>query len=257
MIQIYEKRHEKEHIQHFHQHSDFQIIYVAEGKGEIKLDYNQWSFNKENLLFIPPNTRHQVYSIDKTTLLCIEFSPMADSNLLNPICSANELRNFFVLPSQVLDTSPIRLHIKKMLAITDSFATQRHLLELGHILLELIALKKLPEFKNANELRAYRIKEYLQHNYYRIHHLNQLENEFHLSLRHLGQIFKESYGITLKQFLDDCRIERSKTLLITTNHAIINICFEVGYPSLATFYRQFKLHTGLSPLKYKNKYFGK
>ena len=65
------------------------------------------------------------------------------------------------------------------------------------------------------------------------------------------EIFKDEYGITLFEYMNDLRLEEAKRLLNKTNDEIIDIAYAIGFSSLSSFYRFFKNGTGLSPAIYR------
>ncbi len=74
-----------------------------------------------------------------------------------------------------------------------------------------------------------------------------------LSRKRMVEIFKEEYGITPCQYMNDLRYEEAKKLLIQSNNEIIDIAYSVGFGSLSAFYKFFKERTGISPSTYRNK----
>ena len=78
----------------------------------------------------------------------------------------------------------------------------------------------------------------------------QLEN-IGISNRRIVDIFKEEYGITLTEYIANLRLEEVKFLLKTTDDAIIDIAYSVGFGGLSSFYSFFKKRVGISPMVYR------
>jgi len=66
-----------------------------------------------------------------------------------------------------------------------------------------------------------------------------------------GQLFQQSTGLTLPQYVRACRVERAKELLRDPGRKIVDIAFEAGFQSHATFYRAFRQLTGQSAAEYR------
>lgn len=81
--------------------------------------------------------------------------------------------------------------------------------------------------------------------------LNTELKKLGISPRRIFDIFKEEYGITMFSFLNNLRIEKSKSLLIETDRKIIDVAFLSGFSSLSTFYRLFKKEMNTTPIKYR------
>lgn len=65
------------------------------------------------------------------------------------------------------------------------------------------------------------------------------------------EIFKEQYGITVKEYMNSLRIEEAKAKLANEDEDIIEIAYSVGYKSLTAFYCFFRKYTGTTPAEYR------
>ena len=72
-----------------------------------------------------------------------------------------------------------------------------------------------------------------------------------LSPFHYQRLFARVFGETPHEFLTQRRIERARQMLARDNHAITDICFEVGYQSLGSFSTLFRQQVGLSPSEFR------
>jgi len=67
---------------------------------------------------------------------------------------------------------------------------------------------------------------------------------------YLSQVLKENFNTNYTDLINELRIEDAKVLLMSDyslNYTIDSIASEVGYNSIATFYRAFKKYTGVTP----------
>lgn len=253
-INFYENQHENKNIQNRHSHSNDQILFIVEGNGNIIIDEKKFEITHNNLIYLASHTTHQIISHEKMTVLCLDFNLTSENEFLGYVLKDKTFISSFILKKDILNSSMIILNLKRMLNMTNQeviYSQEKMTIHLAQILFDLIKLRKLPQFNNANDLRAYQLKDYINNHYYEINRLDHLENKFSLSLRRLEQIFKETYEETLNQYLNRVRIEKSQELLATTHYEVITICFEVGYASLATFYRQFKQQTHQTPYQFR------
>lgn len=67
----------------------------------------------------------------------------------------------------------------------------------------------------------------------------------------MGQVFKKVTGTSIASYINARRIEASLHLLRETGCRIIDIAFHVGFDNLTCFYRNFRKHTGVSPVEYR------
>lgn len=69
----------------------------------------------------------------------------------------------------------------------------------------------------------------------------------HTSPRHFTRTFRETFGETPHRYLQRRRIERAMFLLRTTDRAVTDVCFAVGFASLGSFSRTFRGAVGEPP----------
>ncbi|WFA08161.1 AraC family transcriptional regulator [Tissierella sp. Yu-01] len=99
---------------------------------------------------------------------------------------------------------------------------------------------------------ANKIKEYVDNNFTRQDFsVDEISNEVNLSLGYIRQIFKNEKGITLNDYIIDCRIEMAKHLLKTTDKTAKDIAEEVGYFDNRYFYTLFKKKVGMTTDEYR------
>lgn len=72
-----------------------------------------------------------------------------------------------------------------------------------------------------------------------------------VSPSYFGRCFKQAFGETPHQYLMSRRMERAKALLRTTDLAVTEVCFAVGFASLGSFSTQFRRFVGRSPSGYR------
>lgn len=77
---------------------------------------------------------------------------------------------------------------------------------------------------------------------------------FGVSASHLRKVFKEEKGQTLKDFIQNVRLEQAKRLLENPNNKIADIAEKVGYLSSQSFARAFRQETGLTSGEYRDNY---
>jgi len=81
--------------------------------------------------------------------------------------------------------------------------------------------------------------------------INRCVDQLGLARRTFNRRFKDSAGITPHEFVQHARLKTSRDLLMFTNRSVEDICHEVGYDDVATFYRLFRRRFGTSPSRYR------
>ncbi len=77
-------------------------------------------------------------------------------------------------------------------------------------------------------------------------------NKLGVSANHMALIFKQQYGLTPSQYLNNTRGYYAMKMLAETNLPIIDIAGELGFDTLSSFYRFFKKQTGTTPREFRN-----
>lgn len=98
------------------------------------------------------------------------------------------------------------------------------------------------------------VKEYLDVNFAEKITLDDLECKFFINKYYLTKIFKESFGVTINNYILSNRITRAKQLLRFSDMTVDRIASEVGMNDGNYFSRMFKKVEGLSPKEYRKRW---
>jgi len=100
---------------------------------------------------------------------------------------------------------------------------------------------------------ADKIQEYIDSNFTRQDFsVDEIATEIDLSLSYIRQIFKNEKGMSLNDYIINCRVELSKTLLLTTDKTAKDIAEDVGYYDNRYFYTLFKKKVGMTTDEFRN-----
>src|SRR5690349_22597984 len=73
----------------------------------------------------------------------------------------------------------------------------------------------------------------------------------HLSPAHFSREFRRVFGETPHQYLLTRRLERAAAMLRSTDHAVADICFDVGLASVGSFTTSFRRLYDMTPTEYR------
>jgi len=137
------------------------------------------------------------------------------------------------------------------------------------ILKELIDLRQISDLKNCvslimKNLITYisnykrsknidvveKVKDYIEKNYMKDVSLDNLALYVSISSFYLSRIFSKAYGISIKEYVINVRMEKAKSMLLEGNKSVKQIAFEVGYVDQNYFSKAFKKFTNMSPKEY-------
>ena len=80
-----------------------------------------------------------------------------------------------------------------------------------------------------------------------------IADELGYDYHYLSNLLQKNLHTTFRALLNDYRIGKAKYLLASGMDSIANIAYECGYDSLASFNRNFKKLTGITPSQYRMK----
>lgn len=81
--------------------------------------------------------------------------------------------------------------------------------------------------------------------------LKTISDKFNVNSSYLGQLFKNETGLHFSSYLNDFRIDKSKSLIIENNLRLRDISKVIGYANQSYFQKVFKKTTGVSPSEFK------
>lgn len=88
--------------------------------------------------------------------------------------------------------------------------------------------------------------------------VREMADTFNMDISLFSKRFKNSFGISPKEWLDDKRFDRAKLLIEFSNKNITEICQEFNFNSVSWFIKRFRLRYGKTPKqlqKSNNSYF--
>lgn len=96
-----------------------------------------------------------------------------------------------------------------------------------------------------------RIKEYINENYYKKITLEDIAELVHLSKSHLSRVINNGLGCRLCTYINSVRVEKSFGFLMDPWLNLSDVAKLCGFDGQSYFTKVFKLHTGVSPGRYR------
>lgn len=117
-----------------------------------------------------------------------------------------------------------------------------------------IELRLSTEKYNISNKYIAKVIDHIEKNFDSNLHIDELTELVPLSRRNLETKFKNELGISIYQFILNCRIELYAYLLLTTDKSLLDIAIECGFndcKNISRIFRKFKHYT---PLEYKQRF---
>jgi len=84
--------------------------------------------------------------------------------------------------------------------------------------------------------------------------IDSLVSELPICASHLRSEFRKSYSLSPIEYLKNVRLQNALSLLASNYYSVEEVAEKSGYSSTSYFIQSFRKSTGLSPLKYKDKF---
>lgn len=110
--------------------------------------------------------------------------------------------------------------------------------------------------KRLEESRSliYKINEYIHLHYAEDIDRNEVAKNFYLTPEYLAKLYKKETGVSIKNYINDYRIEIAKDRLKNTSLTISEVAESVGFFNFSYFSTIFKKNVGISPQEFRSKY---
>ena len=119
------------------------------------------------------------------------------------------------------------------------------------LIYELIYRLSLKRIDVATDDKLYQIRQYIQYNYMENLRVSSLAHSFGFERSYLYRIFKNRYGVGVKEYITEVRMEFARKFL-NDGYTVGESAHLVGYEDEFNFSKSFKNHYGISPSEFKH-----
>lgn len=252
---------------HWHYHKEVEFLAIIEGNLSIQSKYNYYSLSDGDVMLMGASQPHRSckehHGVLRYIVLQVDLVKHFDRSILPYLYCFSELTNPLEVLNYIFTTNDqVRKEAHQLiLEIYEETQAQKK----GYEIAINAAIKKLilllVRNDDDNELHftesqdITRLKPVID---YIDQHLEEkilVEDACRLvnfSYHYFIKYFKKTMGISFVDYIHLKRIKKAELLLLTTNKSILDICYEVGYSSIAQFYKLFKRQNQCSPKVFKD-----
>lgn len=253
-----------------HWHEEIEVILIASGTCNYKIDLCSYILNEGDILIIGSQKLHSLSLIPNKESYWISF--VFNMNMLKSIDTDGASLKYIVpilnenheLPTKITkENTGYNKLLTTFENIIECYSEKdiAYELELKSLLFYFFSLlyknnlitnhetKNTLTLKTTDKIKS--VLNYINVHYFEDISINTLANLCDYSDYHFIRFFKKHMGLTCVKYINNYRLEKASMLLISSNNSITNISLEVGFDNLSYFNKLFKMKYNLTPKEFR------
>lgn len=253
---------------YIHWHEETEILYVEDGRAEVSINGKNISGTKGDLIFIEKGAVHYIKSGSDSAVLkfrtlvfnlgflCLSEENYCQTQLIAPMMSCN-IRFKHIITKADKNYAAI---VRAYLSLIDAFKSKSE-----HYQFRLISLfyslfyemlvgghihTREPESRK-NQRAFKQCLAYIDRNYPDRITVADLAEQINFSESYFLHEFSKFMGESPMSYLNSVRLDKAKSMLVSSDKTIDDIAFDCGFQSTSYFIKQFKKKNGVTPLQFR------
>lgn len=239
---------------------EYHLHFILDGKGYFEINGRRHTLTRGQLFVVPPNVSSYVYQADQEKpwyYAWIAFNGTQADRLMAKagFDETHVIRDANIPPEEFTELIYEMLKASQ-LTIANELDRAGYL----YLIMALLIESNKPAPANDQHSVDNYIKhalQYIQFNYNRNINVQDIVNYVGINRSYFSYIFSQKMNTSPKEYLQQFRIEKAKTLLLDTSAPIAEIALKVGYKDPFIFSKNFKKTEGISPREYRSQSAGK
>ena len=266
-------RRKKEFTYPIHKHEVFELNYVENGEGVLRIvgDSAETIGNRELVLITSPDLEH-VWEQDKcksedireiTVQFFFDFNSSYSLFNRTPLLPIKRMfekarKGVAFTPEAIDKVYPLLDSLsstKDKFYSVINFLTLLYELSLADGTRELASSSFAKVDVDSESRRILKVKDYISKHYTEEIRLADLADLVGMSTTSFSRFFKLRSGKTLSDYVVEMRLGVAARQLVDTTNSVSEICYGCGFNTLSNFNRLFRKYKGCSPTEFREKYF--
>lgn len=251
-----------------HQHEFIELVYVVEGETTHYVDGKPFRVNSGEIMVIDYNQSHSFSIHEDMKYFNFLVKPEYISRNLADAENIYDIFSFFIL-DKYFDSENNRVSVisfsgaekLELDSLAEKMNEEWRAKEPGYELamegyMRLIFSRIIRKLRKSNVHNFFDaitpgLLEYIDANFTKKLTLAELADKCFYNTAYLGRIFKNTFNMTLHEYINEKRIEYAKKLLSETEETVSFIATSVGYADEKQFFKVFKEKEGCTPKQYR------
>ena len=248
-----------------HTHNFIEFCYVESGIAEHFVNGKKFRMERGQMAILYPGVKHEFVPVREATMSNIMFS----SNLLKSVyideSTKEVLQNIFrqgtarVVQFFGMTMVDIEQIVAKMVEEFSLKRTGYREVMCNYLAVLLIHIVRrikedigtLTDKETRISKTIPKILEYVEENYEKKLTLDEVAKIGYYNRKYFCTLFRENVGKTFSEYLTELRVQKAMDILLSSDIAVDDVCYKVGFSDKKTYYKQFKAITGTTPAKFR------
>lgn len=233
--------------------TDHEIVLITGGQGIINLKDSVCHLKKGTLLYLSPGVEHSMYSCNDNPMSFygVHFNYI---NLKHFNHQWNSKEDCEVLPLKIFSTVLVYEKTEELFKKLNKYWNEKSLgyeLICRSTLMEILyTILQHSEINYSSRQKIETLLTYINQHLHEKISIEMLAQMAELSPDYLSAQFKSITGFTIIQYINKCRIDQAKIMLLNDGMRIKDVAAKVGFCDEFYFSKLFKKHEGISPVHF-------
>ncbi|MBQ6468680.1 MAG: helix-turn-helix transcriptional regulator [Lachnospiraceae bacterium] len=248
-----------------HMHRDFELVFVLQGELKVSTEGASHSAPSGSFFLMNPYQLHEFRSEGGVLIMPVQVSPGLLGHYLPGIGSLHVPFAVFHRTDNAATTEVC----ENLLKLLEAYLLKEDWFELecigfiSQIFYRMFSLCPPAPVSGAQRKREEARKEklrflssYIEDHYTENIRLSDLADALGVSQYYLSHFFRENYGMSFLDYVTSLRCDHAGRELLSTNRALLDICYDAGFSDPKYFQKAFRSKYGLSPREYRVRFRG-
>ena len=232
-----------------HLHKELEIIYVRKGKAVAYADKNSYLLNAGDMFIAFPNQVHYYRTVIRGEFMVLIFSPDILYDVSSKISKSKPDINCFTS----LDDGNLKDIFDSIYSLDGEYKNIAISGYLNVVMSRILPKLRLQTVDTENNSAFFNVIDFCTHNFKDDITLDIVAEELHLSKYYISRLINNRLKQNFNEYINNLRISEACNLLRATDAKIADISEDVGFGTIRSFNRAFKLVMGMSPAEYRSK----
>ena len=232
-----------------HLHKELEIIYVRKGKAVAYADKNSYLLNAGDMFIAFPNQVHYYRTVIRGEFMVLIFSPDILYDVSSKISKSKPDINCFTS----LDDGNLKDIFDSIYSLDGEYKNIAISGYLNVVMSRILPKLRLQTVDTENNSAFFNVIDFCTRNFKDDITLDIVAEELHLSKYYISRLINNRLKQNFNEYINNLRISEACNLLRATDAKIADISEDVGFGTIRSFNRAFKLIMGISPAEYRSK----